>query len=117
MLMPRYFTLPVRNDIDVFIKSVLMGRTVDLSQFIEYSGEDAPQSHLLLPVLQEAADPLTAGGRDFELEELLVEDVLVLKAKPKSTNRIQTYVPGWSRCCRMKCSPKLTASSADLFAR
>ncbi|KAK5600965.1 hypothetical protein CRENBAI_006237 [Crenichthys baileyi] len=40
------------------------------------AGEDAPQPHLLLPVLQEASDPLSGGGRDFELDELLVEDVL-----------------------------------------
>ncbi len=40
----------------------------------------------------------------------------VLKAELKSTNRILTRVPGLSRCCRMKCSPMLTASSTDLFA-
>ncbi|MEQ2285863.1 hypothetical protein AMECASPLE_036254 [Ameca splendens] len=43
--------------------------------------------------------------------------MMVLKAELKSTNRILAYVPGWSRCCRMKCRPKLTASSANLFAR
>ncbi|MEQ2298059.1 hypothetical protein AMECASPLE_001238 [Ameca splendens] len=57
---------------------------------------------------------LTGGGHYFELDELLVEDVWVNRESP---NTILAYIPGWSRCCRMKCSPKLTASSADLFAQ
>lgn len=34
-----------------------------------------------------------------------------------STNRILANVPEWSRWCRMKLSPKLTAAPADLFAQ
>ncbi len=41
--------------------------------------------------------------------------MMVLKAELKSTNRILTQVPGLSRCCRMKCSPMLTASFTDLL--
>ena len=35
-------------------------------------GRDAPQSDMLLPVNQEADDPLTGGDRHFELGELLM---------------------------------------------
>ncbi len=45
-----------------------------------------------------------------------VSGMMVLKAELKSTNRILTLVPGLSRCCRMKCSPMLTASSTYLHA-
>ncbi|MEQ2223086.1 hypothetical protein ILYODFUR_033199, partial [Ilyodon furcidens] len=82
---------------------------------VSCAGEDAPQSPQMLLVLHEAGDPLTGGGWDFELDELLVEDVWVDGAELKSTNRILAYIPAWSRCCRMNYSHKLTASSADLF--
>ncbi len=44
--------------------------------------ENFPQPHYLLPVCQEACDPLIDGSGDGEL--------MVLKAELKSTNRILT---------------------------
>ncbi|MEQ2229571.1 hypothetical protein ILYODFUR_020275 [Ilyodon furcidens] len=41
--------------------------------------------------------------------------LMMSKAELKSTNSFLVYVSAWSRRCRMKCSPKLAALSADLF--
>lgn len=42
--------------------------------------------------------------------------LMVLQTKLKSTNGLLVHIPGWWRWRRMKCSPKLTASSANMFA-
>ena len=64
---------------------------------------------------QEVVNPLADVGQHVELGELIL--MMMLNTKLKSTNRICVYIPGESRCWRMKCSSILTLLSTDLFAQ
>ena len=61
------------------------------------AGCDVFHPHLLSPVSQEVADPLTGGGGQRELD--FRDDAVEHRAE--STNKILVYVLGELRHCRM----------------
>ncbi len=71
-----------------------------------------------MSVCQEAVDPLTDGGGDGELCQFILKSVWDdgVKIGAEVYKQDSDISPCLSRCCRMKCSHMLTASSTDLFA-